>query len=99
MPQAAKASRITNVAAAPSADKIQQAKERLDAQVREIVNWHFDPDTGTPFWLEKAKSFKFNPRKDVQCFEDLKLFTFFEDDWLRGGPVQRWIPKGLAHKP
>jgi hypothetical protein len=23
----------------------------------------------------------------------------FEDDWLRGGPVRRWIPKGLADKP
>ena len=44
------------MAAAPSADKIQQAKDRLDAQVREIVEWHFNPETGTPFWLEKAKS-------------------------------------------
>src|SRR5262249_17909542 len=73
------------VSAAPSADKIQQAKQQLDAHVREIVNWHFDPDTGTPFWLEKAKSFKFNPRKDVKCFDDLKLFGHFEDEWLRGG--------------
>src|SRR5436853_496484 len=30
------------VAAAQSADKIKQAKERLDAHVREIVSWHFD---------------------------------------------------------
>jgi len=33
----------------------QQAREQLDAHVREIVNWHFDPQNGTPFWLEKAK--------------------------------------------
>ncbi len=23
----------------------------------------------------------------------------FEDEWLRGGPVQRWVPRGLAGKP
>jgi phenylacetate-coenzyme A ligase PaaK-like adenylate-forming protein len=87
------------VAAAPSADKIKQAKDRLDAQVREVVAWHFDPETGPPFWLEKAKSFKFNPRKDVQCFEDLKLFGHFEDEWLRGGPIRRWVPKAYQNKP
>jgi phenylacetate-coenzyme A ligase PaaK-like adenylate-forming protein len=82
-----------------SASQIQQAKEKLDAHVREIVGWHFDPDTGTPFWLERAKSFKFNPRKDVQCLDDLKLFGFFEDEWLRGGPVRRWVPKALQNRP
>lgn len=81
------------------AAKVQAAKEALDKHVREIVQWHFSPDTGTPFWLEKAKTYKFNPLKDVQCFDDLKLFGFFEDEWLRGGPVNRWIPKGLANKP
>lgn len=79
--------------------KIKEAKDQLDAHLREIVQWHFHPDTGTPFWLEKAKDFKFNPLKDVHTFEDLKLFGTFEDDWLRGGPIQRWIPRGLAGKP
>jgi hypothetical protein len=77
----------------------QQAREQLDAHVREIVQWHFDPDTGTPFWLEKAKGFTFNPRKDVQGYADLKLFGHFEDEWLRGGPVRRWVPKALQHRP
>src|SRR5947209_7408109 len=68
-----------------SAEQVKQAKEKLDAHVREIVRWHFSPDTGTPFWLEKAKGYKFNPHTDVKCFEDLKLFGHFEDEWLRGG--------------
>ena len=78
---------------------IKEAKTKLDAQVREVVQWHFSPDTGTPFWLDKAKEYKFNPLKDVNTFEDLRLFGTFEDEWLRGGPVQRWIPKGYAGKP
>jgi hypothetical protein len=26
----------------------------LDAWVREVVDWHFNPSTGSPFWLEFA---------------------------------------------
>lgn len=78
---------------------IKDAKTKLDAQVREVVQWHFSPDTGTTFWLDKAKEYKFNPLKDVHTFEDLRLFGTFEDEWLRGGPVQRWIPRGYAGKP
>ncbi|MBY0523511.1 MAG: hypothetical protein K2R98_08925 [Gemmataceae bacterium] len=82
-----------------SPDKARQAREKLDAHVREIVEWHFNPETGSPFWLEKAKTLDFDPRKDVKNFDDLKKFGLFEDEWLRGGPVRRWVPKGLQHKP
>jgi hypothetical protein len=75
---------------------IASARERLDAHVREIVKWHFDPATGCPFWLERAKQFDFNPATAVTRFEDLSKFGFFEDEWLRGGPVERWVPKGYA---
>ncbi|MGE3804464.1 MAG: hypothetical protein AB7K24_07310 [Gemmataceae bacterium] len=78
---------------------MKQARERLDEHVRAIVQWHFDPETGTPFWLEKAKTLGFDPRKEVKCFDDLKKFGLFEDEWLRGGPVRRWIPKALQSKP
>ena len=67
--------------------------------LRETVDWHFNPETGSPFWLEKAKTLGFDPRKEVRAFADLKKFPLFEDEWLRGGPVRRWIPKGLADKP
>ncbi len=82
-----------------TAEQIQQARAKLDAQVREVVQWHFSPQTGTPFWLEKAKSLSFNPLTDVKGYDDLKKFGHFEDEWLRGGPVRRWIPKGLADRP
>ena len=35
-------------------DAREAARERLDAWVREVVAWHFDPATGTPFWLDCA---------------------------------------------
>lgn len=79
--------------------KAREAREKLDQHVREIVNWHFDPKTGTPFWLERAKTLGFDPRKEVKGYDDLKKFGLFEDEWLRGGPVRRWVPLALQDKP
>jgi hypothetical protein len=86
-------------ASAASAHAVEAARERLDAHVREMVRWHFDPRTGSPFWLERAKQFDFDPLKDVNGFDDLRRFGLFEDEWLRGGPVRRWVPKALADRP
>ncbi|MGF1582574.1 MAG: hypothetical protein ACFCD0_24890 [Gemmataceae bacterium] len=77
----------------------QEAKDKLDAHVREIVEWHFNPETGTPFWIEKAKTLDFDPRKDIKCFQDLRKFGLFNDEDLRGGPVRRWVPKAYSDKP
>src|SRR6185436_160694 len=76
-----------------------QARDVLDAQVREVVAWHFDPATGCPFWLDFAKNLGWDPRTEIKGFADLKRLGPFEDEWLRGGPVQRWVPRGLAGKP
>ena len=77
----------------------QAARDALDAQVREIIDWHFDPATGCPFWLERAGGLGWDPRREIKGFSDLQRFGGFEDEWLRGGPVQRWVPRGLAGRP
>ncbi len=79
--------------------KISAARDRLDAHTVEIVGWHFHSSTGCPFWLEKAKELSFDPLKEVKCYDDLKKFPLFEDDWLRGGPVRRWVPQAYKDKP
>ena len=73
--------------------------EQLDAHVREIVGWHFSPETGSPFWLDWAAMAGWDPRQEIRSFADLGRFGLFEDEWLRGGPLQRWIPKGYAGRP
>jgi hypothetical protein len=71
----------------------------LDAWVRELMQWHFDPATGCPFWLDWAAKAGWDPRREVQSYSDLKKFGSFEDEWLRGGPVRRWVPKAYADQP
>ncbi len=81
------------------ASSVRSARDRLDGHVYETVQWHFHPSTGCPFWLEKAGQLKFDPLKEVKTYDDLKKFPPFEDEWLRGGPVRRWVPKAIADKP
>lgn len=76
-----------------------EARSLLNEHTLKTVHWHFSDDTGSPFWLEKKAELNFDPLTDVKCFDDLKKFPLFEDDWLRGGPVRRWVPKGHAGKP
>ena len=78
---------------------VQKAADELDAWTREVVEWHFNPETGCPFWLDFAKKLDWDPRKEIQRFDDLSCFGLFEDDWLRGGPVRRWVPKGFGDRP
>jgi len=34
--------------------RVQDANPRLDAHVRDIIEWHFNHETGCPFWLDFA---------------------------------------------
>jgi len=78
---------------------VSEAKKKLDQHTYETVQWHFHESTGSPFWLGKKAELGFDPLKEINTFDDLKKFPIFEDELLRGGPVERWIPKGLAGKP
>ena len=75
------------------------AREQLDAHAYEIVQWHFHESTGCPFWLGKKSELPFDPLTEVKDYDDLKKFPLFEDEWLRGGPVGRWVPRGYAGRP
>ena len=75
-----------------------EAAARLDAHVRDVVRWHFSPDTGTPIWLDWAKRAGWNPAQEVAGFDDLLRFEQFDDEWLRFEPHERWVPRACADK-
>jgi phenylacetate-coenzyme A ligase PaaK-like adenylate-forming protein len=82
--------------AAPEREK---ARATLDAWVREMMQWHFSPETGCPFWLQWAEKAGWDPRKEIENYDDLDRFGEFQDEWLRGGPVRRWVPRAFKDKP
>jgi phenylacetate-coenzyme A ligase PaaK-like adenylate-forming protein len=80
------------------ASAIKAAQEQLDAHLREIIQWHFSPESGCPFWLEWAKK-NFDPRQEVKCCADLNKFPHFQDEWLRDLQPEVWVPAKLKNRP
>ncbi|HAV64854.1 MAG TPA: hypothetical protein DCY13_21105 [Verrucomicrobiales bacterium] len=82
------------------ASKIQAAQAELDARVAEMIEWHFNPQTGCPFWLNWAKGAGFDPRKEVKTFADLiAKFPHFKDESLRDEQPEVWVPAQFKGKP
>jgi phenylacetate-coenzyme A ligase PaaK-like adenylate-forming protein len=86
-------------AAPPRARTQEEAAQQLDAHVREIVAWHFSPETGTPHWLDFAQAAGWDPRTEVRGFEDLLRFPNFDGELLRHEPHERFIPRAYAGRP
>lgn len=59
------------------------------------MRWHFSPDTGSNFWLDRAVRLDFDPVHDVRSFADLRRFPNVVDE-LRTVPVQDLIPRGYG---
>ncbi|MDB6053414.1 MAG: hypothetical protein JWN25_937 [Verrucomicrobiales bacterium] len=81
------------------ASAIKAAQDNLDAHTREIVQWHFSPETGSPFWLDWAKKASWDPAKEVNTFNDILRFPHFQDEWLRDLPNEIWAPKAFKGRP
>ncbi|MBW9122322.1 hypothetical protein JNB63_19695 [Microbacterium trichothecenolyticum] len=69
-----------------------------DEFIQAAMRWHFDPDTGSKFWLRRAESLDFDPRVDVRTFADLALFPNVTDE-LRGVPIRDLVPQGWGPRP
>lgn len=69
-----------------------------DEFIQAAMAWHFTPATGSPFWLERAKTLDFNPLTDVTTHADLRLFPNVVSQ-LREVHVADLIPRGYGDRP
>jgi phenylacetate-coenzyme A ligase PaaK-like adenylate-forming protein len=86
-------------ATVPDHSALSAARTQLDGWVRELMQWHFNPQTGCPFWLDWMAKAGWDPRREIFTYNDLDKFGSFQDEWLRGGPVRRWVPRAYKDKP
>lgn len=69
--------------------------------IREIVNLHFNDDTGAPYWRNKKHDLSFDPLTDIEGWNDLVHFhddpayTGFPADKLKETPKD-FIPNALT---
>ena len=81
-----------------SPDAIKAAQAQLDAHLKEIIQWHFSPETGCPYWLDWAKK-NFDPRQEINTFADVLKFPHFADESLRDLQPEVWVPAQFKGKP
>jgi hypothetical protein len=72
-----------------------QPVDEPQAYLQAALRWHFSQETGSPYWLERAKTFQFNPLTDVKSFDDLALFPNIVDE-LRDVAVRDLVPTGYG---
>jgi phenylacetate-coenzyme A ligase PaaK-like adenylate-forming protein len=76
------------------------AQEELDSHLREIIGWHFSPESGCPFWLDWAKKAGWDPRQEIKSFADvIARFPHFQDEWLRDLQPDVWVPAKFKSRP
>ncbi|PIR54348.1 hypothetical protein COU75_01220 [Candidatus Peregrinibacteria bacterium CG10_big_fil_rev_8_21_14_0_10_42_8] len=75
---------------------LEEAKR--DEHIRQMIEWHFSPDAGSPFWLSQMDELGFDPREKVKGFGDLvEHFPNFDGDkHLRTVSADQWIPTGFT---
>ena len=78
---------------------VEEARAALDEHVRESMKWHFSPETGCPYWLERAAELDFDPVTEVTGIADMQKFPNFDDEVLRKENPARFIPKAFAGRP
>lgn len=66
--------------------------------LRAAVEWHFGEETGSAFWLKRAKTLDFDPLTIIHSYDDLRRFPNIVDE-LRDVPVEDLIPRGYGPNP
>ena len=74
---------MTNVAGTTVLDGDVDRTPPVDAVVRAAIEWHFGPETGSPYWLERSRTLGFDPLSDVTTADDLRLFPDVSEEWRR----------------
>lgn len=70
----------------------------LNEWLRKILEIHFDPQDGTPYWLKKENELGIDVKKEIETVEDLHVLGLMDEEALRNLPVEDLMPKSLTKK-
>lgn len=68
------------------------------AYLQTAAQWHFSPETGFPYWLERAKVLDFDPLTEVKTLEDPARFPDIVGE-LHDVAVRNRVPRGYGTNP
>ncbi|MFP4045769.1 MAG: hypothetical protein ACLFS3_01790 [Candidatus Aenigmatarchaeota archaeon] len=61
--------------------------------ISEVMNIHFDSENGTPYWLDKKKTYDFDPKEDIKSFASLDKLSEVNQEELIYKRLENFIPK------
>jgi phenylacetate-coenzyme A ligase PaaK-like adenylate-forming protein len=67
--------------------------------LQKMMRWHFDEQTGSPYWLRKKQTLDFDPIRDIRTLEDVKRFGLFDKTDLQKLSMREFLPRGFANQP
>lgn len=68
----------------------------MDPQhISSILSLHFDPERGSPYWLERQQQLGIDVRKEIRSREDFHRLGPMDVSALRTRPVTDFIPRAL----
>ena len=65
----------------------------VSERLRRVLGIHFDPDLGSPYWLQRAADLGFDPRRKVRTTADLAMFGDMTPTDLNDHSLSHFIPR------
>lgn len=72
--------------------------DTLDRRLADVLALHFDPRTGSPYWLERQRQLGFDVRREVRRVDDLPLLGPTAPADLTTRPLEDFVPRRLLER-
>ena len=63
--------------------------------LRDALESHFHPDTGTPYWLDVQDALGIDVRREIRTVDDLAVLGAFDREAWVERPLSDFVPRGL----
>lgn len=74
------------------------ATEDLTARLREVIDIHFDPVGGTPYWLDRQERLHLDARREICTLSDLALLGPMDAGAMARRPIEDFLPRAMLHR-
>ena len=72
--------------------------DTLDRRLADVLALHFDPRTGSPYWLDRQRRLGFDVRREVRRVDDLPLLGPTAPADLTTRPLEDFVPRPLLER-
>jgi hypothetical protein len=70
----------------------------VDDRLAQVLGIHFDPEGGSPYWLEREAALGFDVCVEIRSVSDLPKLGPMDEMALATRPIEDFIPRSLLHR-